>query len=87
MKGMRYLVDEEGRKTHAVLELDLWQDALDKLLETPAERPERRKPGGLNELLSGMGYTQAQLDEMNAASAEEGLRPLTVQELGLTDTS
>ena len=83
MKGVSYLVDGEGKKTHAVLELDVWQDALDGLLG--ASEVKEREPGFLNGLLLETGYTQPQLDAMNRASAEEALRPLTAQELGLAE--
>ena len=84
MKGVRYLIDDEGKKTHAVLELDVWGDALNTLLAEPSVS-EARQLGFLNKFLLEAGYTEEQLEEMNRASAEEALRPLTLQELGLDD--
>lgn len=88
MKGVSYLVDEEGKKTHAVLDLGVWQATLEALLADdahPRATPKERKPGFLTELLTQAGYTQEQLDEMNKHSAEEALKPLTDEELGLNN--
>ena len=86
MKGIKYLVDDEGKKTHAVLELDVWQEALEKLLSDAPSALQERQPGFLNELLLNAGYTSEQLEAMNEASTEEALKPLSVRELGLTDS-
>ena len=87
MKGVSYLIDEQGTKTHAVLDLGIWQATLEAMLmedvsaKTSAQRA--RRPGFLTELLTQAGYTQKQLDEMNSRAAEEALEPLTAEELGL----
>ena len=87
MKGVSYLVDERGTKTHAVLDLEVWQATLEAMLmedvsaKTPAQRA--RRPGFLTELLTQVGYTQKQLDEMNSRAVKEALEPLTAEELGL----
>jgi len=89
MKGVSYLVDEQGKKTHAVLDLRVWQATLEALLvdDTRAQTTrQERKPGFLTELLTRDGYTQEQLDEMNRHSAEEALAPLSAEELGLNSS-
>ena len=87
MKGVSYLVDERGTKTHAVLDLEVWQATLEAMLmeDVPAKTSAQRarRPGFLTELLTQAGYTQKQLDEMNSRAAEEALEPLTAEELGL----
>lgn len=86
MRGVSYLVDEQGKKTHAVLDLGVWQATLEALLVDDARAQtarQERKPGFLTEVLTRAGYTQEQLDEMNRRSAEEALKPLTNEELGL----
>ena len=85
MKGLSYLVDEQGKKTHAVLDLEVWQATLETLL-TDGAAQQVRKSGFLNELLVQMGYTPKQLGEMNLRSAEEALAPLTTEELGLDNS-
>ena len=85
MKGLSYLVDEQGKKTHAVLDLEVWQATLETLL-TGGAAQQVRKSGFLNELLIQMGYTPKQLGEMNLRSAEEALAPLTTEELGLDNS-
>jgi len=90
MKGVSYLVDEQGTKTHAVLDLGIWQATLEALLvaDVSAQTSVRRerKPGFLTALLTQAGYTQKQLDEMNSCAAEEALKPLTAEELGLNSS-
>ena len=86
MKGLSYLVDEQGKKTHAVLDLEVWQATLETLLTDRGAAQRVRKPGFLNELLIQMGYTPKQLGEMNLRSAEEALAPLTTEELGLDNS-
>lgn len=89
MQGVSYLIDEQGTKTHAVLDLGIWQAALEALLlEVSAQTSVQqvRRPGFLTELLTQAGYTQKQLDEMNRRSAEEALESLTAEELGLNNS-
>ena len=91
MKGVSYLIDGQGTKTHAVLDLEIWQATLEAVLleEVSAQTSDQqaRRPGFLTELLTQAGYTQKQLDEMNRCSAEEVLEPLTAEELGLNNAS
>ena len=36
MKGVNYLVDDAGRKTHIVLDIDVWGEAWQQLLQEEA---------------------------------------------------
>lgn len=89
MRGVSYLVDEHGKKTHAVLDLGVWQTTLEAMLvdNLPLQtKRQERKPGLLTDLLTQAGYTQEQLDEMNRRLAEEALEPLSAEELGLNSS-
>jgi hypothetical protein len=83
MKGVSYLVSDEGKKTHVVLDLELWQGWEYLLTPSKPAHPNARQPGGLNSLLMEMGYSEAELEAMNHQAATEALLPLTDEELGL----
>jgi len=86
MKGASYLVDEQGTRTHDVLELGEWQAMLMEDVSAQPPAQQARRPGFLTELLTRAGCIQKQLDEMNRRSAKEALGPLTAEELGLSSS-
>ena len=51
MKGVRYLIDDDGNKAHVVLDLSVWQT----LIGQAPKRP--RQPGGLKEAFAEAGFT------------------------------
>jgi hypothetical protein len=92
MKGVSYLVNDKGEKTHVVLDLTIWHGLWAQLSKEqtmfPASEEElakARQPGWLNPLLLAMGYSEQDLDEMNRQSMTEALHPLSDEELGLED--
>ena len=54
MKGVSYLTDEEGRKTHVVLDLAVWQTTWQAFVEQAPKQT--RKPGGLKEAFRAAGF-------------------------------
>jgi hypothetical protein len=83
MKGISYLVSDEGKKTHVVLDLELWKGWEYFLTSSQPAHSQARQPGGLNPLLKAMGYSDADLETMNRHATTEALLPLTDEELGL----
>ena len=55
MKGVSYLVDEKGEKTHVVLDLAVWQTAWQVLVAQQAPK-QTRKPGGLKKAFAAAGF-------------------------------
>ncbi len=55
MKGVRYLIDDDGNKTHVVLDLSVWQAAWQTLSGQAPKQP--RQPGGLKEAFAEAGFT------------------------------
>ena len=84
MEGVRYLIDDEGNKTHVVLDLSIWQTALQTLIGQAPKQP--RKPGGLKGAFAEAGFTtetigNALLEPMSEAELSEWYdRPLVPDE-------
>ena len=74
MKGVRYLIDDDGNKTHVVLDLNVWQVAWQTLLGKIPKQS--RQPGGLKEAFAEAGFItgsigDALLEPMSEAELSE----------------
>jgi hypothetical protein len=71
MKGVQYLTDENGNKTHVVLDLKVWQAKWQDLLQEPT--PQTRRFGNLKHMFEKAGFTKNIGDAL--------LEPMTQEEL------
>ncbi len=87
MKGVSFLVNDEGKKTHVVLDLRVWEAVWQTLKQTSLQPDltKTRQPGGLNTLLLQRGLTKQDIEKMNEHLSTEALKPLTEGELGLSE--
>ena len=69
MKGVSYLVDDEGKKTHIVLNLDVWNETWQQFFEDDEAALLKRSANGLQTDLDDLeqDISQAELDEWLAA--------------------
>ena len=75
MKGVSYLVDDSGKKTHVVLDLTVWQATWQALVKQQAVR-QSRKLGSLKKAFETAGFEVGQVGDTL-------LEPMSEEELAL----
>ena len=62
MKGVSYLVDDEGKKTHIVLDLEVWSDAWQQIFVEDEAVLLSRSVDGLQDELNKLEQDVPQVD-------------------------